>query len=55
MFYKTALKIIATILYFGGCGLLFNHVEAWLGIGMTVLGIVFILNYFIQKIKKETK
>lgn len=53
MIYKITLKIVAVLIYFYMCGMLFNHVNAWLGIGGVLIGGVFIIDRVIKKIKKN--
>lgn len=50
---KIILQIIAIIIgiYLGTW--LFNHINAWLGIGFLIIEVLIILNYILNKIKQN--
>lgn len=43
------------IAYFLGMTWVFNHVNPWLSIILTIVGIIGLLNYIINQTKKHTK
>ena len=51
--YKTVLKVVLVFVFFYGCGYMFNHFNAWIGIGGAVLGGVFLLDQLIKLLKKK--
>jgi hypothetical protein len=51
--YKIALKVIAVLVFFYGCAYMFNHCNAWIGIGGAVLGGIFLLDQLIKLLKNK--
>ena len=51
--YKIAIKIVAVLVFLYGCGYMFNHFNAWIGIGGAVLCGVFLLDQLIKFLKKK--
>jgi 4-hydroxybenzoate polyprenyltransferase len=48
MFLKSAFTVIGILAFIGFCGWLFNRAHPWIGIGVGVFGIIFIVNHFIN-------
>lgn len=53
MIYKITLKVVAVSAYFYMCGLMFNHFNAWIGIGGVVLGVIFLIDRLIKYLKNK--
>lgn len=51
MVYKLSLMVVAIFAYLYGSIWAFNHLNAWIGIGMGVLGGVFLLNQITKLFK----
>jgi len=45
------LSLTAIPIYYYGCVWLFNHISAWLGIGVAIVGTYFLFNHLFNKKK----
>lgn len=53
MFLNYAIKVIIVLAYIYGCIWLFNHINAWLGIGAFVGLLIYLGNQLFNKIKNS--
>lgn len=55
MIFKYAFYLIVFIVAIYIYQYVFNHIDAWAGIGILAIIVVFTINFLYQQIKKQTK
>lgn len=53
MIYKIGLSIMAIIAFFVGAIWTFNHINAWIGIILGILGTLFLIDKLVKIVKKQ--